>query len=435
MEMDEIRSLAPDPASFVRGQKVASQARRMQGLGQGKGLIWGEFLGSAHYATQFDLKVQGWKCTCPSRKQPCKHVLGLLILHALDPDRLPEAPVPEPVQAWKARRDKAAAAKTQRAEQAQSAPAPVADVAGQSRRASAREARVSQGLAGLQRWMEDLAQQGLGRLESGAEFELQARRLVDAQAPGLSSRIKKIGEGVGDGADWPARVAEDLGVAALLVHAAGQALAPDLEARVRSHLGWRVKQAEVRASGPRTQGDWLIAGQRLTEEERGMLRLTWLLRGQQVQMLMDFAPSFSGGQFEQALPIGWVMPATLALFPDGHRALIAEQHGELRRQEQAPAGLPDFEALLDLQAQRLQEDPWLARVAVVVEDLRILRHQGRFVALDRHDQALPLSDLPWWRVLSLSGGRPVNLFLNLQRGALHPRGLWAEGAWHAAVVG
>ena len=283
--------------------------------------------------------------------------------------------------------------------------------------------------------MEDLAQQGLGRLQDGADFEVQARRLIDAQAPGLSSRLNKIGEAVGQGSDWPAQVAEDLGRLALLVHATRQELEPALAERVRSHIGWRVKQAEVRASGEKTQGDWLIAGQRLSDEEQGRLRLTWLLRGQQVQMLMDFAPSVTGGQFEQPLPIGWVLPATLALFPDGHRALIAEQHGELRPLEEPPVGLADLQALLSTQAQRLQEDPWLARVGAVVEGLRILHHKGRFYAMDRQGQALPMSDVPWWRVLALSGGRPVNLFLNLERGELHPRGLWAEGRWNAAVMG
>ncbi|MFT5585512.1 MAG: hypothetical protein ACI9VR_003104 [Cognaticolwellia sp.] len=427
MEMVQIRSLAPDPAAFARGQKVASQVRKIQGLGQGQGLLWGEFFGSAHYLAQFDTKKQGWKCSCPSRKQPCKHVLGLLIVHCLDPDSMPEATVPELVQAWRDRRSKAA--------QTEKAKSGSVDVVAQDKRVQAREQRITQGLSGLQRWMEDLAQQGLGRLQDGSEFEVQARRLIDAQAPGLSTRLVVIGEGVGDGADWPGQVAEDLGRLALLVHAARQDLNPDLRERVRNHLGWRVKQAGVRATGERTQGDWLIAGQRLTEEDRGMLRLTWLLRGQQVQMLMDFAPSFGGGQFEQPLPIGWVLPATLALYPDGHRALIAEQCGELRPLEQAPAGLRDFQALLGLQAQRLQQDPFLARVAAVLENIRILRHKGRFYAIDQEGEALPLTDLPWWRVLALSGGRPVSLFMNIERGELYPKGLWAEGRWNAAVEG
>ena len=65
MELDQIRSLAPDPAAFARGQQVASQVRKIQGLGQGQGLLWGEFFGSAHYLAQFDTKQQGWKCSCP----------------------------------------------------------------------------------------------------------------------------------------------------------------------------------------------------------------------------------------------------------------------------------------------------------------------------------------------------------------------------------
>jgi hypothetical protein len=130
-----------------------------------------------------------------------------------------------------------------------------------------------------------------------------------------------------------------------------------------------------------------------------------------------------------------VLSATLALFPDGHRALIAEQSGDLRPLELAPEGLRDLQALLAFQAQRLQQDPFLARVAAVLEQVRILRHKGRFYGIDQEGEALPLTDLPWWRVLALSGGRPVTLFMNLERGEIRPRGLWAEGRWNAAVVG
>ena len=177
-------------------------------------------------------------------------MLGLLIVHCLDPDSIPQATVPELVQAWRTRRSRAAQTRTEETKRRS------VDVVAQDKRVQVRERRIAQGLVGLQRWMEDLGQQGLGRLQSGADFEVQARRLIDAQAPGLSTRLARIGEGVGKGTDWPAQVAEELGRVALLVHASRQDLSPALEERVRNHLGWRVKQAEVRATGERLQGDW-----------------------------------------------------------------------------------------------------------------------------------------------------------------------------------
>jgi uncharacterized Zn finger protein len=51
------------------------------------------------------------KCTCPSRKVPCKHTLGLLVLAATMPSALIATQPPEWVMEWLVRRGENAARK------------------------------------------------------------------------------------------------------------------------------------------------------------------------------------------------------------------------------------------------------------------------------------------------------------------------------------
>ena len=48
--------------------------------------VWGRYLTSSAepYEVAVDLRGPAFRCTCPSRKLPCKHQLGLLLLHAHD---------------------------------------------------------------------------------------------------------------------------------------------------------------------------------------------------------------------------------------------------------------------------------------------------------------------------------------------------------------
>src|SRR5688572_33367878 len=69
-------------------------------------LVWGECAGSGAnpYRMMADLRDLGNKCTCPSRKFPCKHVLGLLWLNAEAVVPFPPADTPEWVSDWLGRR-------------------------------------------------------------------------------------------------------------------------------------------------------------------------------------------------------------------------------------------------------------------------------------------------------------------------------------------
>src|SRR5687767_9951371 len=79
--LQQIQQLAPDAASMQAGQGLA-KPNKWESLGRNERLLWGECRGSGTnpYQVRIDMQDAAYKCSCPSRKLPCKHILGLLVL-------------------------------------------------------------------------------------------------------------------------------------------------------------------------------------------------------------------------------------------------------------------------------------------------------------------------------------------------------------------
>ncbi|HVT68540.1 MAG TPA: SWIM zinc finger family protein, partial [Trebonia sp.] len=106
---ERIQALAPDPASLKAGVKLSSPGPWSEyGARSEAGLVWGACRGSGakpyQVSAQFPDGAEGqpvYKCTCPSRKFPCKHILGLLLLWSAGavPETGPDA-IPARVHEW-----------------------------------------------------------------------------------------------------------------------------------------------------------------------------------------------------------------------------------------------------------------------------------------------------------------------------------------------
>ncbi|WP_301130614.1 SWIM zinc finger family protein, partial [Streptomyces cacaoi] len=114
---EQISALAPDAASRKAGSKL-STARPWSATGTDGSAVWGlcKGSGSRPYQTVVDLdggQGPGYKCSCPSRKFPCKHALGLLLLWAQEPQAVPDTAEepPEWAGAWLESRSRRAARK------------------------------------------------------------------------------------------------------------------------------------------------------------------------------------------------------------------------------------------------------------------------------------------------------------------------------------
>jgi len=179
---DRVLQLAPDPASAKAGQGLATP-RKWVSTGCEQLVLWGECQGSGAkpYQVQIDLSEPAYKCSCPSRKFPCKHSLGLMLIFAAA--QIPAATQPEWVVSWLASRVEREQKKQAKAQE----PAKLPDPEAQAKRQAKRLERVAEGLAALNVWVQDLVRGGIAMAPSRgyAFFDEPARRMVDAQAPGV----------------------------------------------------------------------------------------------------------------------------------------------------------------------------------------------------------------------------------------------------------
>ncbi|GAA3297749.1 hypothetical protein GCM10020295_31410 [Streptomyces cinereospinus] len=194
---EQVLALAPDAASRKAGSKLGA-AGPWSGTGTSdEGTLWGlcKGSGSKPYQTVVDVadaSGPAYKCSCPSRKFPCKHALGLLLLWSGDDGAVPRGQAPEWAEQWTAGRRQRAA--EQRTPGAAGAPA-AADPEAARRRAERRAERISAGATELEQRLADLLRGGLAAAEQAGYglWEETAARMVDAQAPGLAARVRELG--------------------------------------------------------------------------------------------------------------------------------------------------------------------------------------------------------------------------------------------------
>ncbi len=390
-----VEGLAPDPASITAARKLARPAPWSE-TGRDDHAVWGLCKGSGKtpYQVQVDTSGPAYTCSCPSRKVPCKHALALLLLVAGGDVRDGERPD------WVQERKERAPAR---------APGePPRDPEAAARRAAEREERVAAGVEDLQRWLRDAVRGGLGagRLRTWDEWDAFAARMVDAQAPGAASRLRSLGSvaaGRPDG--WPERLLSGLGLLHLLCEAHGRADGP-LREDVRTLLGFNVSREDV-LSGPRVRDRWIVLARVILEQERLRVARTWLWgqRHQRPALLLDFAPP--GAPLAPRPPAGAAVDADLAFYPGATplRALVA---GETSGLEEAPGsfGTGGAQAALATAAAAIADNPWLDEWPVA---LAAAVPASEPWTLSAEDGALPLRG-PQWRLLALSGGRPVSVF-------------------------
>ena len=436
LTVEEITALAPDDASAKAARALVAPSKWPL-LGADHTAAWGECQGSGAkpYQTQVDLSGPVFKCSCPSRKFPCKHGLALLLLRAEHGARFTAGPVPAWVGEWLAARG--AKAQKKEAQQVDKAAAPV-DPLATAKRDAQRWKRIEGAAQALRRFLADLLARGLGALDATSleTWATMAARMVDAQAPGLGARLQDTAARVRDGEHWPERTLQGLGLLQLACDAISrrETLPEPLQADLRTLAGWPHDQAEVTASGERAVDRWLVAGL-ATEERANKLteRRVWL-RGERSgrwAWLLDHA--FAGRGFEQAWLPGTAVEATLAFFPGMAplRALAVER-AEATPHDAGPAASADRgnERQWHGVAERVAAHAWQSLHPLMLRDVVIEAGDGA-AWLRQDDQTWPVavSDGDLWRLLACTGGAPLTLACEWDGEWLRPLTAWvAAGA-------
>ncbi len=431
--VEQVLALAPDPASGKAGQGLGARGK-WASLGRGEGLLWGECKGSGAnpYQTKVDPDGPAFSCSCPSRKFPCKHALGLMLVWASGPGAIAEAATPAWVVSWQEGRAKRAEKAKEKAERG---PAPVDPVA-QAKRESARAAKVAGGLDDLSLWLGDLVRQGFASLSarSASLWDDQARRMVDAQAPGVARRLRQIDAMPFAGDGWQAALLDRLARLHLLNEGYRRLpeLPPEVAEDVRATIGFPADLDAIR-SGPGIRDRWQVVGQAAAVEDRLTVLRTWLVGRDtgRPALVLDFAAG--GKPLDASLPPGVVVDAEVAFFPGSAplRALVKERQTPPEPLGELAGGTPIAGAFAAYGA-ALARNPWIELVPVILNDVVLEEREGAWRARDGSGAVLPLSKRfgRGWHLLALGGGGPITLTGEFDGATLEPLGVRAGGRFH-----
>ncbi len=319
IDLQAIERLATDQPSLKAAAGLAKPGK-WSGVGASHDahLIWGECAGSGAnpYRVMADLRDLGNKCTCPSRKFPCKHVLALLWLKAEAVVPFGAADTPDWVSDWLGRRRTGAgaakpatpgapvAAKDVRAALAVEPEAPedpkaaARREAANARRAEDTERAILDALDALEQWIGDQLRLGLGAFVDDATARCRriGARLVDGKAAMLAGRVDEL----------PARLLAlpsgdrargavvELGKLVLLARAFRAAPRDaDIRRAVASAESRETVLADPEAL--RLTATWEVLAEQVQTRRDGLVsQMTWLLNlgatGPRFAMLLDFFP-------------------------------------------------------------------------------------------------------------------------------------------------
>jgi hypothetical protein len=446
--IEQVAAVAPSPSSLGAAESIAAPPR-WAGIGCDDRSLWGRCTGSGAepYETAVDHVDVAWRCSCPSRRLPCKHALALLLMWVRG--MVPEAAPPPNVARWaraRAGRADAPGAKPVAGPDdvadpdaiSESTPANGAgggtDTGGDAgtgddpespdrpgpepvpppdgdRARDERVARMREGLVELDRWIDDRIRTGLAdpSLARYATWDDLAARLVDARAGALANRIRRLAGLVGSDPDWHARVLAELGVLHLLAQA-GQRL-PDLPGAmadsVATATGWQVRQADVLAGVPDTDR-WIVVGRSDTREDRIEVRRCWLRGASNRRWAMVLSFAAYRQSLDTSLVVGTAVHADLHRYPGAAlRSLVGERFGDPEPLVAPPAS--SIVEACDEIGTAVAREPWLERHPATVLAAPT-RHDGRWVLAD-DSGALPLLATPrsLATVLAATDGEPATI--------------------------
>lgn len=431
---EQVLALSPDAGSTKRGQALATTAK-WPILGCCEQAAWGECKGSGKtpYRTTIDLSEPAFRCSCPSRKFPCKHALGLFLLLAEGASFTHTTP-PDWVLEWLENRTLSAQKRTQKQTKAASNPT------AQAKRSQKRAAKVEAGLIDLDRWLQDIVRQGLADLPNKpySFWDRTAARLVDAQAPGLARRVQNLAGIPHTGEGWPAKMLFALGQLHLLVQGYRniETLSPQMQAEVRSQIGWTQNQtdllAQLEQSSPLVESvedTWQVLGKVVNKEASLKVQRVWLwgAGSQQAALVLSFAHGRS--PLDVSLVPGACFSGEIVLYPGtGIRRALVRSRVPSKNLNRNALGVASIEQAIAQYAKTLCENPWTVQFPIALSRVWLRQEKDRWWLHDEANAAIPLTSRfeSGWELVAMSGGRPLSMFGEWNGETFLPLSLWSK---------
>jgi len=408
---EQVLSFSPDKASKDRARQLAV-VDKWNLLGVNGQLVGGIIPGSrsGEYRTCLDLSGPAFKCTCPSKKFPCKHILALFLLYATEPASFRQAStIPEWVLAWQQSRGVLVSQKVDEQQAKKEAQ--------KKKTFDARLELMSKGLKDLEQWLEDNLHQGLASLENLPyhEWEAIAGRMIDHKLKGVSRRLRQMPLLNASGSNWPERMLSEMADLYLMIKGFEklEELPEDLQKTLLSVVGVNTPKSTVllEASIP---DQWAVVGQySYVDEDNLNVRRTWVY-GQEKEkwgLILDYA--FGNTPFEYHYTPGKIIQAKGHFYPGASpiRIILADQSPVLVGQVHL-FGYQSISTFLFAYAEALKRNPWLRSFPCCLSEVIPVKEGTSYGLLDTDQKVMKLqiTEPSFWKLLAMSGGHPIQVF-------------------------
>jgi len=413
----QIEAAAPDQAA-LKAASALLKPGKWGGLGRSDdgALVWGECQGSGAnpYRVVADLTDAGSKCSCPSRKFPCKHGLALMWL-AVDGAQFTLHETPAWVSEWVGRRRKTSSApsganpgdKSLEAALLETPPPP-RDPAADARKAAASAKRAEETRSAilaateeLDRWAADQLRAGLTTFVAEAHDRCRriAARMVDGKASALASRLDELPARLLalPAPERPDAALVELGKLALLCRA-WRATPGDPELRREIATTESREELLSNPSALQCESIWEVVAEQVSTRRDGLVSVaTWLLNlrseGPRFGLLLDFFPA-SAGRRSAAFAAGNQFEASLAFYPARAplRAVVRERGVSQSESTSWPSS--DADDPLAPACERLHEAPWALETPLLLPPGRLASESSGRAWWRSGEHALPLASEP-----------------------------------------
>ena len=424
---DQVLKLAPDDASANAGQQLATNAKWVTKNIHSKAL-WGDCQGSGKtpYKTIIDLENIAFKCSCPSRKFPCKHGLGLMLFYTQEPSAFTTTDeLPPHVAEWIDKRAEKEVNKVQKEDK------PVDEVAKQ-KRAAAREKKVEAGIAELRAWIKDVVRGGIMNVPQQIyQFNQHiTARMVDAQAGGLATQLRQINKINFYEDGWQRLLIKRLSLIYLLTEAYNNAakLPVELIKELQTLIGWTTAKEDV-LLGSEVYDTWSVLSITTTEEANITTERIWLYgeENKSFALILNF---YAGNQLPQHLLFpGMQLKASIVYFPGliPLRALIKTQQASLQHPINLKGSLTISEIYEHITAQ-LSQNPFIAQIPFLLSEVNIIFKDNKWFLSDQQQQGFEIGNptIEAWDMLAFTKGKPCACFGIYEDEQFHLHTLWIK---------
>ncbi len=420
--MEQVLGLAPDKYSLKTSRNFATPERWLN-LGQNDQMAWGEFplKDKPPFQVKINLSELNLACGCASRKFPCYHSLGLLMLLVAQPDAFTNTTPPNWMTTWF--EDQVAQAKRKQNRQSNQS------TKTQSQREARRYKNLMIGLQELDLWLCDMVRNGFATLpdQSKQYWSQMADRLVDAHASELATEIREMAVIPERSPDWPEQMLRKIGRLHLLIQGFNrfEQHPPQIQADLKAAIGWLPDTTtEV---GETVDDTWYVLGRRFNLSGKQKVQRTWLWGENSQRFALIFDVAYAKQSINLSLVVGTRFEGTLCFEPSltPLRASLVAQANPMQATKPF-TGNASIKSANQAFTKALTHNPWLRYFPFALQDISLNKVEDRWMLQDSEGYLLPLPEKfeQVWHLQVLAHTQPLTLFGEWNGHTFHPFTLW-----------